>query len=200
MIARLSGTLFSKQPNHLVVDVNGVGYELVVPLSTYYEVGEPGTAVQLLVYTHVREDILALFGFKTAKEKEVFEHLTSVSGIGPKLGVTILSGMSVEELVPAICQGNLSRLTSIPGVGKKTAERLVVELRDKLSKLTLSSEDRTALEPSLPQQQEDVLSALVNLGYAKPQAERAVQKVLSSSDPHLSFEIILKKTLQELTR
>jgi Holliday junction DNA helicase RuvA len=135
MIAHLSGKLLSKQPNQLIVDVNGVGYEVNVPLSTFYEIGEIGASVQLLIYTHVREDTIALFGFKSAKEKQMFEQLTSVSGIGPKLGITILSGMSVAELVPAIRESNWVRLTSIPGVGRKTAERLVVELRDKLIKV-----------------------------------------------------------------
>ncbi len=135
MIAHLSGKLLSKQPNQVIVDVNGVGYEVHVPLSTFYELGEIGNPVQLRIYTHVREDTIALFGFKSANEKLMFEQVTSISGIGPKLGITILSGMPVDELVAAIRQSNLARLTSIPGIGKKTAERLVVELRDKLAKL-----------------------------------------------------------------
>ena len=139
MIAHLSGRLFSKQPNQVIIDVNGVGYEVTVPLSTFYEIGEIGSGVQLLIYTHVREDTLALFGFKTRKEKQMFEQLTSVSGIGPKLGIGILSGMSVDDLVPAIRQNNLGRLTTIPGIGKKTAERLVVELRDKVGKIEMAS-------------------------------------------------------------
>ena len=134
MIAHLSGKLLSKQPNQVIVDVNGVGYEVHVPLSTFYELGEVGSPVQLRIYTHVREDTIALFGFKSANEKLMFEQVTSISGIGPKLGITILSGMPVDELVAAIRQSNLARLTSIPGIGKKTAERLVVELRDKLAK------------------------------------------------------------------
>jgi len=200
MIAHLSGKLLSKQPNQVIVDVNGVGYEVHVPLSTFYEVGEIGSPVQLRIYTHVREDTIALFGFKSAKEKLMFEQVTSISGIGPKLGITILSGMPVDELVAAIRQSNLARLTSIPGIGKKTAERLVVELRDKLAKLgtVTTGEQTTALSVSQPQ--EDVISALVNLGYAKPSAEKAVQAVLSTSKPAPTFEELLRTALRQLSR
>jgi Holliday junction DNA helicase RuvA len=199
MIAHLSGRLLGKQPNQVIVDVNGVGYEVNIPISTFYEVGEVGHAVQLQIYTHVREDTIALYGFKTSKEKMVFEHLTSISGIGPRLGITILSGMPVDELVFAIRQSNLARLTSIPGVGKKTAERLVVELRDKLSKFAAAVETSSAIEP-VSQQQEDVISALVNLGYAKPAAEKAVQSVISSANGEPAFEELLRKALQQLSR
>jgi len=198
MIAHLSGKLLSKQPNQVIVDVNGVGYEVHVPLSTFYEVGEIGSQVQLRIYTHVREDTIALFGFKSAKEKLMFEQVTSISGIGPKLGITILSGMPVDELVAAIRQSNLARLTSIPGIGKKTAERLVVELRDKLAK-TVPTGEQTAAQ-SVPQPQEDVISALVNLGYAKPSAEKAVQAVLSTSKPEPAFEELLRTALRQLSR
>jgi len=198
MIAHLSGKLLSKQPNQVIVDVNGVGYEVHVPLSTFYEVGEIGSPVQLRIYTHVREDTIALFGFKSAKEKLMFEQVTSISGIGPKLGITILSGMPVDELVAAIRQSNLARLTSIPGIGKKTAERLVVELRDKLAK-TVPTGEQTAAQ-SVPQPQEDVISALVNLGYAKSSAEKAVQTVVSTSKPEPSFEELLRTALRQLSR
>ena len=189
-----------KQPNHLIVDVNGVGYEVTIPLSTFYETGEIGSPVQLQVYTHVREDNLALFGFKTVREKSLFEHLISVSGIGPKLGITILSGMSSEELIPAIREGNLAKLTSIPGVGKKTAERLVLELRDKLARFEALSTTVSAEGAPLSQAQDDVLSALVNLGYPKNMAERALQKVLSSNSAEQGFESLLKGVLQQLSR
>ena len=198
MIAHLSGKLLSKQPNQVIVDVNGVGYEVHVPLSTFYEVGEIGSPVQLRIYTHVREDTIALFGFKSAKEKLMFEQVTSISGIGPKLGITILSGMPVDELVAAIRQSNLARLTSIPGIGKKTAERLVVELRDKLAK-TVPTGEQTAAQ-SVPQPQEDVISALVNLGYAKPSAEKAVQAVVSTSRSEPAFEELLRTALRQLSR
>jgi Holliday junction DNA helicase RuvA len=192
--------LLGKQPNQVIVDVNGVGYEVNIPISTFYEVGEVGHPVQLQIYTHVREDTIALFGFKTSKEKMVFEHLTSISGIGPKLGITILSGMPVDELVFAIRQSNLARLTSIPGVGKKTAERLVVELRDKLAKLqAVAVEASLAVEP-ISQQQEDVISALVNLGYAKLAAEKAVQTAISTANGEPPFEELLRRALQQLSR
>jgi len=198
MIAHLSGKLLSKQPNQVIVDVNGVGYEVHVPLSTFYELGEIGAAVQLRIYTHVREDTIALFGFKSANEKLMFEQVTSISGIGPKLGITILSGMPVDELVAAIRQSNLARLTSIPGIGKKTAERLVVELRDKLAKAVPSGEQTAAHSVSQPQ--EDVISALVNLGYAKPSAEKAVQAVVSTSKTEPAFEELLRTALRQLSR
>ena len=198
MIAHLSGKLLSKQPNQVIVDVNGVGYEVHVPLSTFYEVGDVGSLVQLRIYTHVREDTIALFGFKSAKEKLMFEQVTSISGIGPKLGITILSGMPVDELVASIRQSNLARLTSIPGIGKKTAERLVVELRDKLAK-TVPTGEQTAAQ-SVSQPQEDVISALVNLGYAKPSAEKAVQTVVSTSKTEPAFEELLRAALRQLSR
>ena len=200
MIAYLSGRLLSKQPNRLIVDVNGVGYEVTIPLSTFYEAGGTGGLVQLQVYTHVREDTIALFGFKTVREKSLFEHLISVSGIGPKLGITILSGMSSEELIPAIRDGNLGKLTSIPGVGKKTAERLVLELRDKLARFEVSSTTVSDEGAPLSQAQDDVVSALVNLGYPKNMAERALQKVLSSNSMEQGFELLLKSVLQHLSR
>jgi Holliday junction DNA helicase RuvA len=200
MIAHLSGKLFSKQPNQLIVDVNGVGYEVTVPLSTFYEIGEIGTVIQLLIHTHVREDTLALYGFKTRKEKQMFEQLTSISGIGPKLGIGILSGMSVDELVPALRQNNLGRLTSIPGVGRKTAERLVVELRDKVAKIETTSADAMAAARSLSAMEEDVVSALVNLGYLKLQAERALQKTLTHLGEGQSFEALLKNSLHQLSK
>jgi len=200
MIAYLSGRLLTKQPNQLIVDVNGVGYQVTIPLSTFYETGEPGCPVQLQIYTHVREDVLALFGFKSFKEKAFFEHLISVSGIGPKLGITILSGMPFEELIPTIRQGNLAKLTSVPGVGRKTAERLVVELRDKLSRFEAVSTATAAGGTSFSQVQEDVLSALMNLGYPKNVAEKSLQKTLATNGAEQSFESLLRGVLQHLSR
>jgi len=198
MIAHLAGKLLSKQPNQVIVDVNGVGYEVHIPLSTFYELDDIGSLVQLRIYTHVREDTIALFGFKSAKEKLLFEQVTSISGIGPKLGITILSGMPVDELAAAIRQSNLGRLTSIPGIGKKTAERLVVELRDKLTRAIPAGEQATVQSVSLPH--DDVISALVNLGYAKPSAEKAVQAVVSSSSAEPDFEEMLRSALRHLSR
>ena len=199
MIANLSGKLLRKLPNQVVLDVHGVGYEVNIPISTFYELGELGTGIELLIHTHVREDAIALFGFKTPMEKQVFERLISISGVGPKLGITILSGMPVEDLVSSIRQSNVSRLTSIPGIGKKTAERLVVELRDKLLQLSLSAEQSP---PTLhtSQQQDDAISALLNLGYSKPSAENAVHVVVSASKAALSFEELLRKALQQLSK
>jgi holliday junction DNA helicase RuvA len=200
MIAHLSGRVFSKQPNQVILDVQGVGYLVNIPLSTFYEIGETGASTQLLIHTHVREDTIALFGFQTAKEKQLFEQLTSVSGIGPKLGITILSGMSVDELVPAIRQGNLARLTSIPGVGRKTAERMVVELRDKLSKVEAIWAETLSPISAIPRVQDDVISALVNLGYPRPSAERAIQKAIAATGLDQPFEALLKRSLQELSK
>jgi holliday junction DNA helicase RuvA len=200
MIAHLSGKLLSKHPNQIVIDIQGVGYLVNIPLSTFYELGALGEAVQLLIHTHVREDTIALFGFQTAKEKQLFEQLTSVSGIGPKLGITILSGMSVDELVPAIRQGNLARLTSIPGVGKKTAERMVVELRDKLSKFDAVWTETPAPVGIVSDLRDDVISALTNLGYPKPSAERSVRNVMAAAGPDEPFETLLRRSLQELSK
>src|SRR5262245_22816241 len=200
MIAHLSGKLLSKQPNQVIVDVNGVGYEVHVPLSTFYEVGDIGSTVLLRIYTHVREDTIAIFGFRSAKEKQMFEQVTSISGIGPKLGITILSGLPVDELVASIRQSNLARLTSIPGVGKKTAERLVVELRDKMARVEALPTGEPPASPSVSRLQEDVVSALVNLGYAKPSAEKAVQAVFSASSGQPSFEDLLRMALRQLSR
>jgi Holliday junction DNA helicase RuvA len=200
MIAHLSGKLFSKEPNRLVIDVNGVGYEVTIPLSTFYEIGEIGCPIQLLIHTYVREDALMLFGFKTPEERQLYEQLTSVSGIGPKLGIGILSGMSVNELVPAIREGNLARLTTIPGVGKKTAERLVVDLRDKVTRIQVGPAGSQGPPATRSAQEEDVISALVNLGYPKPQAEKALQKALMQMGDAHSFEALLRNSLQQLAK
>src|SRR5215510_8109053 len=150
MIAHLSGTLLSKQATAVILDVGGVGYEVAIPLSTFYELEEPGSLVQLRIYTHVREDALQLYGFKTIRERELFLRLISVSGIGPKLGITLLSGMSADEMIASIRTNNLAKLTMIPGVGRKTAERLVVELRDKIAALTSVETEDEAGVPAMP--------------------------------------------------
>ncbi|HYV04066.1 MAG TPA: Holliday junction branch migration protein RuvA, partial [Blastocatellia bacterium] len=178
MIAQLSGKLIQKEPNTVIIDVGGVGYDVTIPLSTFYELGEPGIDVSLKIHTHVREDILQLFGFWTAREKELFLKLTSVSGVGPKLAITMLSGMPAIELVRAITDNDLARLTSIPGVGRKTAERVVVELRDKLSSIALEAReaDRGSRELATGDAavRDDTVAALMSLGYPKAIAERAV--------------------------
>jgi Holliday junction DNA helicase RuvA len=204
MIAYLSGKILEKDANLLIVDVGGVGYEVTIPLSTFYELGETGEAVELRIHTVVREDAFALFGFKTVREKELFLHLISVSGIGPKSAITALSGMSADEIITAIRQNNLARLNSIPGVGKKTAERLVIELRDKIAKLAgLASEEMKA-QGIAPQASgddvfDDAVSALVNLGYQRNAAEKALKQAMQEgTEP--SVQKLLRRSLQLLAK
>jgi holliday junction DNA helicase RuvA len=197
MIAYLRGRLLDKQVNRVVVDVEGVGYEVHVPLSTFYDVGEPGAEVALRVHTHVREDALALFGFLTTLELQLFERLISVNGIGPKLALAVLSGIEPRELIAAIRRGDVARLTGIPGIGKKTAERLGLELKDRLpAGLLPETGAQVAGESSLRQ---DVLSALLNLGYHRPLAERAVDGAIKSGGEE-GFERTLKNALRELAK
>src|SRR5690348_11276831 len=174
MIALLRGVLVEKHPNQAIVETGGVGYDVTIPVSTYTQLPAEGAEVRLRIHTHVREDALALYGFLTADEKALFEKLISVSGIGPTAAVKILSGLAAPELIRAIQRGEVERLVRIPGVGKKTAERLVLELRDKLPAISGEEpESPSATAPFLPIEQ-DVLSALLNLGCARPQAETAV--------------------------
>src|SRR5579864_6292248 len=175
MIAQLRGTLENKRPNQVLVDVGGVGYLVHVPLSTFYALGELHSGVTLLIHTQVREDALALYGFLTAREKHLFELLLSASGVGPVLALKILSGMSVDELVPAIRAGDLAQLTRIPGVGRKTAERMVVELRDKLAAMEPPQPERVPAA-GRTQMESDVVSALLNLGYDRRAAEEAIER------------------------
>src|SRR6266850_6209486 len=207
MIAHLSGTLLSKQPNSVIVDVGGVGYEVNIPISTFYDLEEPGSIVQLRIYTHVREEALQLYGFKTARERELFLRLISVSGIGPKLGITLLSGMSADEMIASIRTNNLARLTLIPGVGRKTAERLVMELRDKVASLSSAELEEelgaaTTAGASIPTEdsmRSDVLSALLNLGYQRNAAEKAVGSAIDEGGD-ISVELILRRSLRKLAK
>jgi Holliday junction DNA helicase RuvA len=207
MIAYLSGTLLSKQATSAIVDVGGVGYDVAIPLSTFYELGEVGAPVQLRVYTHVREDTLQLFGFKTARERELFLQLISVSGVGPGLAIKLLSGMNADEMVGAIRTNNLARLVSIPGVGRKTAERLVVDLRDKIAALSSPALEEEfaakAAAAGAPTSEDsirnDALSALANLGYQKSAAEKAVTKAVDEGG-ELSVEMILRRSLRALAK
>jgi Holliday junction DNA helicase RuvA len=196
MIGQLRGRLAEKRPNQVLVDVGGVGYLVQVPLSTYAALGELHTEVTLLIHTHVREDALALYGFVSSREKHFFEMLLSASGVGPTLALKILSGMSVEELVPAIRGSNLARLTQIPGVGRKTAERMVVELKDKLETVTVETERPATSSPAGVEA--DVISALVNLGYDSRAAETAVGEAKRESGAG-NFEKLLRGTLQSLS-
>jgi Holliday junction DNA helicase RuvA len=195
MIAQLRGQIADKRPNQLLVDVNGVGYLVHIPLSTFYALGDLHTEVTLLVHTHVREDAFSLFGFLTSREKHIFELLLSASGVGPVLALKILSGMSVDDLIPAIRSGDLVRLTRIPGVGKKTAERMVVELRDKLAALEVTASTPPASRTGLDS---DVISALLNLGYERRAAEKVVEN-LQSNGRAASFEVLLRAALQALS-
>jgi len=196
MIGQLRGRLAEKRPNQVLVDVGGVGYVVQVPLSTYAALGDLHTEVTLLIYTHVREDTLALYGFVSAREKHFFEMLLSASGVGPALALKILSGMNVEELVPAIRGGDLGRLTKIPGVGRKTAERIVVELKDKLEAMTLEAEKPAITSPAGVEA--DVISALVNLGYDARAAESAAAEAKREAGT-ANFEKLLRAALQALS-
>jgi len=195
MIGQLCGRLADKRPNQVMVDVGGVGYLVAVPLSTYAALGELHTEVILLIHTHVREDALSLYGFLSSREKHFFELLLGASGVGPSLALKILSGMSVEELVPAIRTGDVARLTKIPGVGRKTAERMVVELKDKLEAVAIAGEKLPASKAGVDV---DVISALTNLGYDGRAAENAVAEAKRSVGV-TSFEKLLKAALQELS-
>jgi Holliday junction DNA helicase RuvA len=199
VIAFLRGRLLEKQPNRLVVDVQGVGYEVHVPLSTFYVAGEPGADVSLRVHTHVREDALALFGFATVIELQIFERLIAVSGIGPKLALVVLSGIESEELVRAVEHADLARLTAIPGVGRKTAERIVLELKEKLPKVLSEPAQAAGATREATPIRSDLVSALANLGYHRPLAERAVDATLAKTRD-ASFEDALRHALRELAK
>lgn len=200
MIAFLRGRVLGKQPNRLIVDVQGVGYELHVPLSTFYDVGDEGSEISLRVHTHVREDALQLYGFLTTLEQQVFERLIGVSGIGPRLAIAVLSGIDPRELVGAVKRGDVARLTAIPGVGKKTAERIVLELRDRLPQLAAAPAAGAGQPaPAADRLRDDLVSALVNLGYHRPQAQKTVEFALTS-EPESGFEQALKRVLRDLMR
>ena len=205
MIAHLSGILLSKQATSVIVDVGGVGYEVTIPLSTFYDLEDMGATVQLRIYTHVREDTLQLFGFKTARERELFLKIISVTGIGPKLGITLLSGMTADEMIASIRTNNLARLTLIPGIGRKTAERLIMELREKVAELSSAQLEEElgakpdATEPTEDAVRADALSALLNLGYQRSSAEKAIDAALGEGGD-ITVESILRRALKKLAR
>jgi Holliday junction DNA helicase RuvA len=178
MIAHLRGTILEKHPNQVILEATGVGYDIQIPVSTYTTLGDTGSSVSLRIHTHVREDALQLFGFATAEEKAVFERLISISGIGPKLAVTVLSGLPTSELIASIRTGDVQKLVRIPGVGKKTAERMILELKDKLTGVEPGAKGAAlpAATSALSALEQDVLSALLNLGCARPAAEEAIGK------------------------
>ncbi len=195
MIGHLQGTVLRASPERVLVDVQGVGYEVHIPLSTYYEIARagPGGAVGLFIHTHLREDGIALFGFWSEREKLLFEKLIAVSGIGPRLARVVLSGMAADDLLAALAGGDLGRLTTIPGIGRKTAERMVLELRDKVRELAAE------LPGKEPAADGDVVSALVNLGYKPSQAERAVADTRRDR-PAAAFQELLRASLNRLSR
>jgi Holliday junction DNA helicase RuvA len=197
MIAFLRGRLLEKHPNRVIVDVQGVGYEVFVPVSSFFGMTEPGGEVALRVHTHVREDVIALFGFATSRELDLFERLIAVSGIGPKLALAVLSGIEADELVQAVQRGDVARLTMIPGVGKKTAERVVLELRDRLA--TLPPQTAAAGQTIAGSMRDDLLSALINLGYHRPVAEKAADAALKAHAAE-GFEAAFRGAMQQLAR
>jgi Holliday junction DNA helicase RuvA len=203
MIAVLRGSIAEKTPSRVIVDVGGVGYDVLVPLSTFYVLGEPGAAVTLRIHTHVREDVIALYGFITQLEQELFERLIAVNGVGPKLALAVLSGIEPAELIRAIRGQDVARLTRIPGIGKKTAERIGLELKDRLP---AGPQDAGPVGGAAPAAstaadhlRDDLLSALVNLGYQRPVAEKTVDKVLRAQ-PEARFEAALKDVLRALMK
>ena len=198
MIAFLRGRVINKQPNRVVVDVGGVGYEVHVPLSTFYEVGDDGAEVSLRVYTHVREDTFQLYGFLTDLERQVFERLIGISGIGPKLAIAVLSGMDCREVIVAVQRADVARLTGIPGIGKKTAERIVLELKDRLTQLAVPAVVGAPPPSTGDRLRADLLSALQNLGYHRQQVERVIKSVTPTSE--VPFEQALRDALRELMR
>jgi Holliday junction DNA helicase RuvA len=195
MIALLRGTLIEKHPNQAVVDVGGVGYDVQIPVSTFSALADVGAEVRLRIYTHVREEALALFGFATAEEKTIFERMIAVSGIGPKLAITVLSGLATADLLAAIRNGSVEQLVRIPGVGKKTAERIILELRDKLEGVAPSAAPSETAAPAMSAIDRDVLSALVNLGCQRAAAETAVRKAKAAGAP-VEFEPLFRKALE----
>jgi holliday junction DNA helicase RuvA len=194
MIALLRGVLVEKHPNQAIVETGGVGYDVIIPVSTFTHLPDVGAEVKFRIHTHVREDALALYGFLTQDEKSLFEKLIAVSGIGPKMAVTILSGLAAPDLINSIRRGEVDRLVRIPGIGKKTAERMVLELRDKLPAIT-GSEPSAPAEAALSPVDQDVLSALLNLGCARPLAEAAVRKAKAAGAPQ-DFEPLFRRALE----
>jgi Holliday junction DNA helicase RuvA len=195
MIAHLRGKLLVKHPNQLILDVGGVGYDVTISVPTFSDLPSSGSEVSLHIHTHVREDALALYGFLRPSEKQLFEKLLTVSGIGPKLAITILSGMPADEMISAIRGNDVGKLTRIPGIGKKTAERMVLELRDKLPKEAVGELTQT---PTLTAIEDDVLSALVNLGYQRPNAERAL--AIAKNGKATSFDGLFREALAVLSK
>jgi holliday junction DNA helicase RuvA len=199
MIALLRGTLLEKHPSRVVIDVAGVGYDVQVPLSTFYGLGDPGAGVSLRIHTHVREDVIALFGFSTPLEQDLFERLIAISGIGPKLALAVLSGIEPADLIRAIRTQDVARLTKIPGIGKKTAERIGLELKDRLPLEPHAAEPAATAAAGEDQFRDDLLSALLNLCYQRPAAEKAIDRVVKHTDG-IGFEQALRDVLRSMMK
>jgi Holliday junction DNA helicase RuvA len=195
MISHLRGSLLEKHPNQIVIDVHGVGYEVTIPVSVYSSLPDQGAPVRMHIYQHVREDILALYGFITKDDKALFEKLIAVSGIGPRLAITALSGLTTEDLVAAIRSGAVEQLVRIPGVGKKTAERMVLELRDKLGPIGTSQPGAGTPKSAFSTTEEDVISALINFGATRGSAEAAVNKARSANESN-DFDALFRRALK----
>jgi Holliday junction DNA helicase RuvA len=199
VIALLRGTLIEKAPSRVVVDVAGVGYDVQVPLSTFYGLGEPGAGVVLRIHTHVREDLIALYGFTTVLEQDLFERLISISGIGPKLALAVLSGIEPNDLIRAIRVQDVARLTKIPGIGKKTAERIGLELKDRLPQPAEPAGPAAATSSPEDERRDDLLSALANLGYQRLAAEKSIDKAIAAL-PDAPFEHVLREALRSMMK
>jgi Holliday junction DNA helicase RuvA len=199
VIALLRGTLLEKGPSRVIVDVAGVGYDVQVPLSTFYGLGDTGSSVELRVHTHVREDVIALYGFSTGLEQDLFERLISISGIGPKLALAALSGMEPTDLIRAIRVQDIARLTAIPGIGKKTAERIGLELKDRLPQAVPATGTAPAPARPVDQLRDDLLSALMNLGYQRVPADKAIEKAIKTL-PDGGFEQVLREALRSMMK
>ncbi len=199
MIALLTGRVVEKVPNRVIVDVNGVGYDVLVPLSTYYVLGDAGAPVTLRVHTHVREEVIALYGFATSLEQDLFERLIAINGVGPKLALAVLSGIEPVELIRAIRAHDVARLTKIPGVGKKTAERIGLELKDRLPAALAAVGPAQADAAPGDQLRSDLMSALLNLGYQRAVAEKAVERAIEAA-PDVPFEQVLRQALKSMMR
>ena len=199
MIAHIQGRLHFKSPENLIIDVDGVGYQVHVPLTTFYELPDVGNTVALHIHTHVREDALQLYGFQAQEEKALFVRLMGVAGIGPRLAVNILSGISPAELAECLGKGDLARLISIPGVGRKTAERIMVEMRDKLPALAADRDIALSVKNAADEAvMNDAISALVNLGYKKGVAQRAIDGARQRLEGEINLESLLKESLRTL--
>jgi Holliday junction DNA helicase RuvA len=201
MIARIKGILIQKSIGHVIVDVQGIGYRVFIPLSTFYELPDMGQTVTLNVHTNVKEDAIHLFGFHTPEDQDIFQMLISITGIGPKLALNILSGIPTGEFLRAVTQGNLDRLVAIPGVGKKTAERMLVELKDRIMRVELK-EAKAGQRPETVDDEamrDDALSALVNLGYKSATARNIIDKIMDASSVKLSLDVLLKDALKTLS-